>query len=109
MTFLREALEEALARVPREHLRLLDAIEVYDDDPKGLALGVWRQRNGTTRVEIYLHPHTLESLRAPVEARPFVLRLFLAHTLFHEIGHRVTRVLNRRTTPPRKRPVWARR
>jgi hypothetical protein len=102
MAALRDALGESLARIPREHLRLLDAIEVWDEDPKGKALGVWRQHNGATSVEIYLRPHMLEALSAPIGTRGFVLRLYLAHTLFHEIGHHVTRVLNRRTTPPRK-------
>ncbi len=100
--FLRAAFDETLARVPREHLRLLDSIDVFDKDPKGKALGVWRQHNGATSIEIYLAPHVTDALRAPKTAQGFVLRLYLAHTVFHEVGHHVTRVLNRRAAPRRK-------
>ncbi len=100
---LRQAVTEVLARVPREHLRQLDALVVQDRDPKGRALGVWRQDAHGLSIELYAEPHVADVLRAPPDARPFALRLYLAHTLFHEVGHHVTLHLNRRAAPSRKK------
>jgi hypothetical protein len=99
---IREAIEDAYAQLPREHLRRLDAVLVTDRDPKGRALGVWRQDADGLAIELYAQPHAEDVLRAPRAARAYALRFSLAHTLFHEVGHHVTRVLNRRATPPRK-------
>lgn len=97
------AVEDACAQIPREHLRRLDAIIVQDRDPKGRALGVWRQDSRGMAVELYALPHVEQALRAPPTIRPYALRLYLAHTLFHEVGHHVTLHLNRRAAPRRKR------
>ena len=97
---LRQILTDALPFVPREHLRQLDAIVVTDRDPKGTALGVWRQDNTGTRIELYAEPHVREiSVVRDGAVRDWALRLFLSHTLFHEVGHHVTRVLNKRPLP----------
>jgi hypothetical protein len=100
---IRQAVGEALGRIPREHLRRLDAIIVQDRDPKGKALGVWRQNAHGLSIELYAVPHVTDVLRIPAEVRPFALRLYLAHTLFHEVGHHVTLHLNRRAAPTRKK------
>lgn len=101
---LREALEDALATVPREHLRRLDALIIRDADPKGRSLGIWRQDHHGCAIEIYAGPHVGPLLGLPARVRGFALRVHLAYTLFHEVGHHVTRVLNPRVTPPRKAP-----
>ncbi|MGI4789179.1 MAG: hypothetical protein ACRYFS_10060 [Janthinobacterium lividum] len=99
---LHEALEEALAVLPREHLRQLTVIRIQDEDPRGKALGIWRQDHLGVSIELYAQPHVrpLLGLLSPVQK--FALRLHLAYTLFHEVGHHVTRFLNRRAAPPRK-------
>ena len=99
---LHEAVEEAVAVLPREHLRQLEAFLMRDQDPKGKALGIWRQDHLGVAVELYLQPHVTPLLPLPVRVRAFALRLHLAYTIFHEVGHHVTRFLNRRATPPRK-------
>ena len=101
-TQLRESLEDALAVLPREHLRQLTAVIVFDTDPKGKALGIWRQDHTGVAIELYLEPHITPLLTLPPPVRDFALRLHLAYTLFHEVGHHVTRFLNRRAAPPRK-------
>ncbi len=99
---LRDAVREALEQTPREHLRRLDALVLLDDDPKGRSLGLWRQDHDGFTIEIYARPHTEALLPLPPTVRDFALRLHLAYTLFHEVGHHVTRVLNKRAAPPRK-------
>lgn len=99
---LREAVGEAVAVLPREHLRQLEAFLLWDEDPKGKALGIWRQDHTGVAVELYLRPHVTPLLMLPAPVRLFALRLHLAYTIFHEVGHHVTRFLNRRATPPRK-------
>lgn len=100
---LQNAVEDACDHIPREHLRQLNAIIVQDRDPKGRALGVWRQDSRGMSIELYAEPHAEQAVRVPVPVRCFVLRLYLAHTLFHEVGHHVTLHLNRRAAPRRKR------
>ena len=51
---------------------------------------------------MYAEPHVAPLLTLPPSLRGFALRLHLGYTLFHEVGHHVTRVLNPRATPPRK-------
>ena len=99
---LHEAVEDAVAVLPREHLRQLEAFLMRDQDPKGKALGIWRQDHLGVAVELYLQPHVTPLLPLPARVRAFALRLHLAYTIFHEVGHHVTRFLNRRATPPRK-------
>ncbi len=96
---VREAAEEAVNALPREHLRRLDALIVQDDDPKGKSLGIWRQDHAGCVIEIYVQPHITAVQFLPPVVRDFALRLHLAYTIFHEAGHHVTRVLNPRTTP----------
>lgn len=100
---LRQYLEDILARVPREHLRQLGRIIVTDIDPRGMALGVYRQGPGGIWIELYLEPHVRDAHYAPPPARLWALRLTLAHTLFHEVGHHQTLHLNRRAEPTRKK------
>lgn len=100
---LEEALRDALRHTPREHLRQLSGIIVQDRDPKGRALGVWRFDLQGPSIELYVAPHVADVLRAPTLARSFTLRLYLAHTLFHEVGHHVTLHLNRRAEPSCKK------
>lgn len=99
---LRDAVQKALDTLPREHLRQLTALIVQDEDPKGKSLGIWRQDHSGVAIELYLEPHVSALLLLPTRIRDSALRLHLAYTLFHEVGHHVTRVLNRRATPPRK-------
>lgn len=99
---LREAVEEALDTLPREHLRKLDALVLRDDDPRGKSLGVWRQDHHGCTIELYINPHVTALLLLSASIRDFALRLHVAYTLFHEVGHHVTRVLNPRAAPPRK-------
>ena len=99
---LRDAVQEALEQTPREHLRRLDALVTLDDDPRGKSLGLWRQDHAGYTIEIYARPHVEALLPLPPAVRDFALRLHLAYTIFHEVGHHVTRVLNKRATPPRK-------
>jgi len=101
-SILQEAVNEALSLVPPEHLRRLDAIEVHDRDRKRKSLGLWRQDHSGIVIEVYLEPHVAPLLFLPPPIRSFALRGYLAYTLFHEVGHHVTRVLNRRAAPPRK-------
>ncbi len=101
---LREAVEEAVAALPREHLRRLDTLIFRDDDPRGKSLGIWRQDHHGCAIELYLKPHVTALLPLAAPVRDFALRLHLAYTLFHEVGHHVTRVLNPRAAPPRKAP-----
>ncbi len=100
---LHQYLETILARVPREHLRQMSSIRVTDIDPRGMALGVYRQGPGGIWIEIYLAPHVRDAQYAPPPARLWALRLTLAHTLFHEVGHHQTLHLNRRAEPTRKK------
>ena len=104
-SLLHEALDEALAVLPREHLRQLAVIHVQDEDPRGKALGIWRQDHRGVGIELYARPHVAPLLGLPGEVRRFALRLHLAYTLFHEVGHHVTRFLNKRAAPPRKAPL----
>lgn len=97
-----QTIQEALASLPREHLRQIGALIVLDEDPKGKSLGIWRQDHTGYAIELYLQPHVAPLLAFPPAVRGFALRLHLAYTLFHEVGHHVTRVLNRRAAPPRK-------
>ena len=106
---LREAVQEALTVLPREHLRQLEALIVVDEDPKGKALGIWRQDHLGVAIELYLQPHVAPLLPLPAPVRAFALRLHLAYTIFHEVGHHVTRFLNRRATRRAGRPWWSRR
>ena len=99
---LQQAVQEALTALPREHLRQIGALIVLDEDPKGKSLGIWRQDHTGYAIELYLQPHVAPLLPFPAAVRGFALRLHLAYTLFHEVGHHVTRVLNRRAAPPRK-------
>jgi hypothetical protein len=101
-SLLHEAVDEALAVLPREHLRQLAQITVQDEDPRGKALGVWRQDHRGVGIELYALPHVRPLLGLPPSVRNFALRLHLAYTLFHEVGHHVTRFLNKRAAPPRK-------
>jgi hypothetical protein len=101
-SLLHEAIDEALAVLPREHLRQLAIIRVQDADPRGKALGIWRQDHRGVGIELYALPHVRPLLGLPPGVREFALRLHLAYTLFHEVGHHVTRFLNKRAAPPRK-------
>lgn len=100
---IESVLADALALVPREHRRQLDVVRVLDKDPKGIALGVYRQDHEGTSIELYLAPHVAEAETVPEGARLWVFNLTLAHTLFHEVGHHVTLSLNRRAAPARKK------
>lgn len=100
---LRQYLEDILARVPREHLRQMSAVKATDIDPRGMALGVYRQGPQGIWIEIYIDPHVRDAQYAPPRARLWALRLTLAHTLFHEVGHHQTLHLNRRAEPTRKK------
>ena len=99
---LHEAIDEALAVLPREHLRQLAVLSIQDDDPRGKALGIWRQDHRGVGIELYARPHVLPLLALPPDVLRFALRLHLGYTLFHEVGHHVTRFLNKRAAPPRK-------
>ena len=99
---LHEAINEALVVLPREHLRQLAVISVQDEDPRGKALGIWRQDHRGVGIELYALPHIRPLLLLPPAVSRFALRLHLAYTLFHEVGHHVTRFLNKRAAPPRK-------
>ncbi len=99
---LHDALAEALAVLPREHLRHLAAITTEDEDPRGKALGIWRQDHRGVGIALYAQPHVRPLLPLPPDTRTFALRLHFGYTLFHEVGHHVTRFLNKRTAPPRK-------
>lgn len=99
---LKDSLEDAIAALPREHLRQLSAVIVLDSDPRGKALGIWRQDHTGVAIELYLQPHIMPLLLLPPRVFGFALRLHLAYTLFHEVGHHVTRFLNKRAAPPRK-------
>ena len=99
---IRAAVEDALALVPREHLRQLAAIATEDEDPRGKALGIWRMDHRGVGIDLYAQPHVRPLLRLPPEVLAFALRLHLGYTLFHEVGHHVPRLLNTRAAPPRK-------
>lgn len=102
LELLRAAVEDALALLPREHLRQLAVIAVEDEDPRGKALGIWRLDHQGVGIALYAQPHVRPLLRLPPDIRAFALRLHLGYTLFHEVGHHVTRLLNKRAAPPRK-------
>ena len=97
-----DALAEALAVLPREHLRQLAVIAIEDEDPRGKALGIWRHDHRGVGIALYAGPHIRSLVRLPPDVRLFALRLHFGYTLFHEVGHHVTRFLNKRTAPPRK-------
>ena len=99
---IQAAVEDALALLPREHLRQLAVITVEDEDPRGKALGIWRLDHRGVGIDLYAQPHVRPLLRLPPEVLAFALRLHLGYTLFHEVGHHVTRFLNKRAAPPRK-------
>ncbi len=99
---LRDAVGDALAVLPREHLRRLAVITVEDEDPRGKALGIWRLDHRGAGITLYAQPHVRPLLRLPPEIRAFALRLYLGYTLFHEVGHHVTRFLNKRAAPSKK-------
>lgn len=99
---IRTAVEDALALLPREHLRQLAVIATEDEDPRGKALGIWRLDHRGAGIDLYAQPHVRPLLRLPPEVLAFALRLHLGYTLFHEVGHHVTRFLNKRAAPPRK-------
>lgn len=99
---LHDALTDALIVLPREHLRQLAAITIEDEDPRGKALGIWRHDHRGVGIALYAGPHVRSLVRLPPEIRLFALRLHFGYTLFHEVGHHVTRFLNKRTAPPRK-------
>ena len=101
-SLIRAAVEDALALLPREHLRQLAAIVVEDEDPRGKALGIWRMDHRGVGIDLYARPHVRPLLGLPPEVLAFALRLHLGYTLFHEVGHHVTRLLNKRAAPPRK-------
>ncbi len=99
---VRAAVENALTVLPREHLRQLALIAVEDEDPRGKALGIWRLDHRGAGIALYAQPHVRPLLRLPPDMRALTLRLHLGYTLFHEVGHHVTRLLNKRAAPPRK-------
>ncbi len=99
---IRAAVEDALALVPREHLRQLATLTTEDEDPRGKALGIWRLDHRGVGIALYAQPHVRPLLGLPPEVRAFALRLHLGYTLFHEAGHHVTRFLNKRAAPSRK-------
>ena len=99
---LRAAVADALAVLPREHLRQLAVLTVEDEDPRGKALGIWRLDHRGVGIALYAQPHVRPLLGLPPGVRAFALRLYLGYTLFHEVGHHVTRFLNKRAAPPRK-------
>jgi hypothetical protein len=106
---LSDAVRLALAHVPREHLRQLDAVAVTDEDPKGRSLGLYVRDHRGVQIELYLVPHVADTrLITDTAVRLWALRLHLAHTLFHEVGHHVTLTLNRRAEPTRRRADVAR-
>lgn len=102
LELLRDAIDNALTVVPREHLRQLAVLLVEDEDPRGKALGIWRLDHRGAGIALYAQPHVRPLLRLPPLVRVFALRLHLGYTLFHEVGHHVTRLLNKRAAPPRK-------
>jgi hypothetical protein len=99
---LRAAVEDALTILPREHLRQLAVITVEDEDPRGKALGIWRLDHRGAGIALYAQPHVRPLLGLPPPVRALALRLHFGYTLFHEVGHHVTRLLNKRAAPPRK-------
>lgn len=96
-------LRETLAHLPREHVRGLNSVRAVDVDPKGRALGIYLRDSTGASIEIYLAPHVEDAWHAPEQARAWALRLSLAHTLAHEVGHHQTLYLNRRAEPARKK------
>ncbi len=96
------ALTEALAVLPREHLRQLARVTTEDEDPRGKALGIWSHDHRGVGIALYAGPHVRPLLPLPPPVRLFALRLHFGYTLFHEVGHHVTRFLNKRSAPPRK-------
>lgn len=100
---IRAAVKTAFDAVPKDHLRFLQGVTVLDTDPKGRNLGVYLRDHTGAHIEIYLRPHVADALKAPADARLWALRLNLAHTLFHEVGHHMTLTVNRRMAPSRKR------
>lgn len=100
---LKALVQRALAHIPKEHTRYLDAVTVLDHDPRGRNLGLYVRDHNGTRIELYLTPHLrdLSSVREPVAS--WALLLHVAHTLFHEVGHHMTLTLNRRRAPSKGR------
>lgn len=98
---LRDALADALDALPPEHLRAV-MVRVLDRDPRGKALGIWRQDGTGVAIELYAAPHVRDIEPLPPPVRELALRLHLAYTLAHEVGHHVTRFLNQRAAPRRK-------
>lgn len=100
---IREVIRTVFEAIPKEHLRQLGGVVVLPHDPKGRNLGLYTRDHRGPRIELYLHPHFLDALRGPSDARLWTFHLHLAHTLFHEVGHHVTLTVNRRAAPTRKR------
>lgn len=100
---VREVVKKAFSLVPREHLRQLDGVYVYDFDPKAARLGVYVRDHRGSRIELFLMPHFLDTQNRPKADRFRVFANHLAHTLFHEVGHHVTLTLNPRRAPSKKR------
>lgn len=100
---VRAVTKRAFDLVPREHLRGLDGVYVYDYDPKAARLGVYVRDHLGSRIELFLMPHLLDTQNLPQESRFRVFANHLAHTLFHEVGHHVTLTLNPRRAPSKKR------
>jgi hypothetical protein len=100
---VRAVTKRAFDLVPREHLRGLDGVYVYDYDPKASRLGVYVRDHLGPRIELFLMPHFLDTQNLTAESRFRVFANHLAHTLFHEVGHHVTLTLNPRRAPSKKR------
>ena len=94
---------QAFAHVPREHLRQLDGVYIFDIDPKGARLGVYIRDHLGPRIELFLTPHALDVQNLPADRQSAVFQLHVAHTLFHEVGHHLTLTLNPRREPSKKR------
>jgi len=100
---VRRAVSDAFDAVPKEHLRLLEAVTVFERDPRGRNLGVYLRDHRGNHIEVYLAPHCADAGKAPARVRLAVLRLHVAHTLFHEVGHHMTLTVNKRMAPSRRR------
>ncbi|MFM7322669.1 MAG: hypothetical protein ACKO5K_14270 [Armatimonadota bacterium] len=100
---VRAAVRDAFDALPREHLRLLDAVTIFERDPRGRNLGIYLRDHRGNHIEIYLDPHCKDAGKAPARCRLPVLRLHVAHTLFHEVGHHMTLTVNKRMAPSRRR------
>ncbi len=100
---VRQSVGDAFAALPREHLRLLDAVTILERDPRGRNLGIYLRDHRGNHIELYLEPHRADARTAPAPCRTAVLRLHIAHTLFHEVGHHMTLTVNKRKAPSKKR------